>query len=110
MTKALGNERQQKQLRKNRQILQLLKRSGGGEMIWTRLTDGQRKTQGQGRERDEICNWEEMPAEKSSLTECEASARSRRRDHLDPFARIGKGGRSVGPIRILRRHSTVVSR
>ena len=59
------------------------------------------------RKRDEICNWEEMPAEKSSLTE---SGYGHRRDHLDPFARIGKGGRSVGPIRILRRHSTVVSR
>ena len=45
--------RPQKQLRKNRQILQLLmKRSGGGEMIWTRVTDGHTKTKGQGKERE----------------------------------------------------------
>ena len=107
VTRGKAARRPQKQLRKNRQILQLLmKRSGGGEMIWTRLTDGQRKTQGQGRERDEICNWEEMPAEKSSSTECECARPSTR-----PSGSVCENRRKNDDLScILRRHSTVDSR
>ena len=81
-------------------------------MIWTRVTDARTKTQGQGRERDEICNWEEMPAEKSSLTECECARPSTR-----PSGSVCENRRKRkkrwpddDSSRILRRHSTVVSR
>ena len=67
--------RPQKQLRKNRQILQLLKRRDDIDTSDGRADEDEKAGQ---RERDEICNWEEMPAEKSSLTECECARQSTR--------------------------------
>ena len=61
----------QKQLKKNRKMLHALKRRGG-EIV--DKTDGRKdaKTKpeaGRQTQAGGICNWEEMPAEKSSLTD-----------------------------------------